>query len=214
MAASPMGPVEPRPRHINRIRACRPTRRSATSSSPRCAASSRGTCCPVASDLEHADEYPEDLVATMRELGLFGVTIPEEYGGLGLDLLTYIGVIEELAAGWMSLSGILNTHVMAANLLKMQGTDGAEGSAGCRAWRRGRSAAASRCPSPTPGPTRARHVPRGARRRRVRDHRHEDVGHERRAGGPRRARGAHRRGHHVLHGREGARAERFGGDHA
>jgi alkylation response protein AidB-like acyl-CoA dehydrogenase len=77
---------------------------------------------PVASDLEHADEFPEALVATMRELGLFGVTIPEEHGGLGLDLLTYVAVIEELAAGWMSLTGILNTHVMAANLLKMQGT--------------------------------------------------------------------------------------------
>jgi len=78
---------------------------------------------PVASELEHADEYPEDIVATMRDLGLFGVTIPEEYGGLGLDLLTYIGVIEELAAGWMSLSGILNTHVMCANLLKGNGTE-------------------------------------------------------------------------------------------
>ena len=49
----------------------------------------------------------------MRELGLFGVTIPEAYGGLGLDLLTYIGVIEELAYGWMSLTGIINTHTMA-----------------------------------------------------------------------------------------------------
>jgi alkylation response protein AidB-like acyl-CoA dehydrogenase len=78
---------------------------------------------PVASDLEHADEYPTEIVATMRDLGLFGVTIPEEYGGLGLDLFTYIGIIEELAAGWMSLSGILNTHVMCANLLKAQGTD-------------------------------------------------------------------------------------------
>ncbi len=78
---------------------------------------------PVASDLEHADEFPDDLVATMRALGLFGVTIPEEHGGLGLDLLTYVAVIEELAAGWMSLTGILNTHVMSANLLKMHGTD-------------------------------------------------------------------------------------------
>ncbi len=78
---------------------------------------------PVASDLEHADQYPADIVATMRELGLFGVTIPEEHGGLGLDLLTYIGVIEELAAGWMSLSGILNTHVMCANLLEAEGTE-------------------------------------------------------------------------------------------
>ncbi len=78
---------------------------------------------PVASDLERADEYPASIVATMAELGLFGVTIPEEYGGLGLDLVTYIGVIEELAAGWMSLSGIVNTHVMAANLLKAEGTE-------------------------------------------------------------------------------------------
>jgi len=78
---------------------------------------------PVASDLEHADEYPADLVATMRDLGLFGATIAPEYGGLGLDLLTYIGVIEELAAGWMSLSGILNTHVMVATLIGAHGTD-------------------------------------------------------------------------------------------
>jgi alkylation response protein AidB-like acyl-CoA dehydrogenase len=78
---------------------------------------------PVASELEHADEYPESIVATMRELGLFGVTIPEEYDGLGLDLLTYCGVIEELSAGWMTLSGVLNTHVMCANLLKANGTD-------------------------------------------------------------------------------------------
>jgi alkylation response protein AidB-like acyl-CoA dehydrogenase len=78
---------------------------------------------PVASDLERADEYPETLVKTMKELGLFGVTIPEEHGGLGLDLPTYVAVIEELAAGWMSLTGILNTHVMSANLLKMQGTE-------------------------------------------------------------------------------------------
>ena len=77
---------------------------------------------PVASDLEHADEYPEAIVTTMRDLGLFGVTIPEEYDGLGLDLLTYCGVIEELSAGWMTLSGVLNTHVMCANLLKASGT--------------------------------------------------------------------------------------------
>jgi alkylation response protein AidB-like acyl-CoA dehydrogenase len=78
---------------------------------------------PVALELEHADEYPAEIVDGMRALGLFGVTIPEEYGGLGLDLSTYTGVIEELAAGWMSLSGILNTHVMVANLLKANGTE-------------------------------------------------------------------------------------------
>ena len=78
---------------------------------------------PVASELEHADEYPAALVATMRDLGLFGVTIAPEYGGLGLDVLTYTAIVEELAAGWMSLTGILNTHVMVANLLAASGTD-------------------------------------------------------------------------------------------
>jgi len=77
---------------------------------------------PVASELEHADEFPTAIVETMKEMGLFGITVPEEYGGLGLDLLTYIGVIEELAYGWMSLSGILNTHTMVATLINTYGT--------------------------------------------------------------------------------------------
>ena len=62
---------------------------------------------PVAADLERTDTFPADIVEQMQALGLFGVTIPERYGGLGLDLLTYIGVIEELAYGWMSLTGIV-----------------------------------------------------------------------------------------------------------
>jgi len=78
---------------------------------------------PVASEMEHADEYPAAIVEQMKQMGLFGVTIPEAYGGLGLDLLTYIGVVEELAYGWMSLSGIVNTHTIAAYLLIEHGTD-------------------------------------------------------------------------------------------
>src|SRR5215217_1217257 len=78
---------------------------------------------PAAGDLERDDRYPEDIVAQMRELGLFGVTIPEAYGGLGLDLLTYIGVIEELAYGWMSLTGIVNTHTIAASLIMANGSE-------------------------------------------------------------------------------------------
>ncbi|MGZ4710764.1 MAG: acyl-CoA dehydrogenase family protein, partial [Acidimicrobiales bacterium] len=78
---------------------------------------------PVASQLEREDRFPEEIVAQMRDLGLFGVTIPEAYGGLGLDLRTYIGVIEELAYGWMSLTGIINTHTMCATLVMYHGDE-------------------------------------------------------------------------------------------
>jgi butyryl-CoA dehydrogenase len=77
---------------------------------------------PVASELEHADEFPTDIVEQMKAMGLFGITIPEEQGGLGLDLLAYIAVVEELAAGWMSLSGIVNTHTIAASVIMRNGT--------------------------------------------------------------------------------------------
>jgi alkylation response protein AidB-like acyl-CoA dehydrogenase len=78
---------------------------------------------PVASQLEHADEYPTELVETMKELGLFGVTIPEEYGGLGLDLTTYACIQVELSRGWMSLSGVLNTHFISAWMISTHGTE-------------------------------------------------------------------------------------------
>ena len=78
---------------------------------------------PVAADLERTDTFPTAIVEQMKAMGLFGVTIPEEYGGLGLDLLTYIGVIEELAYGWMSLTGIVNTHTMAATLIMTHGSE-------------------------------------------------------------------------------------------
>ena len=77
---------------------------------------------PVASKYEHADEYPQPLVDRMCELGLFGATIPVEYGGLGLDYTTYAMIVEELCRGWMSLSGVLNTHLMFAYVLQMHGT--------------------------------------------------------------------------------------------
>lgn len=78
---------------------------------------------PVASDLEHRNEYPHDLVARMKELGLFGATIPADFGGLGLDTLTYAMIVEELCVGWMSLSGILNTHLLLAYLIRTFGSD-------------------------------------------------------------------------------------------
>jgi alkylation response protein AidB-like acyl-CoA dehydrogenase len=78
---------------------------------------------PVATRLEHADEYPKDIVDGMKDLGLFGLTIPEAYGGLGESLLTYALVVEELSRGWMSVSGIVNTHFIVAYMLMQHGTD-------------------------------------------------------------------------------------------
>ena len=78
---------------------------------------------PVASDLEHDDAYPDQIVEGMRDLGLFGATIPEADGGLGLDVLTYTRIVEELSFGWMSLSGVINTHLIAAGLIARHGTD-------------------------------------------------------------------------------------------
>jgi alkylation response protein AidB-like acyl-CoA dehydrogenase len=78
---------------------------------------------PHAQALEHSDEYPTDIVDGMKEMGLFGLMIPEEYGGLGESLLTYALVVEEIARGWMSVSGIINTHFIVAYLLRQHGSD-------------------------------------------------------------------------------------------
>ena len=78
---------------------------------------------PVATELEHRDEYPTDIVEGLKELGLFGLTIPEEYGGLGESLLTYALVVEEIARGWMSVSGVINTHFIVAYMLMQHGTE-------------------------------------------------------------------------------------------
>jgi alkylation response protein AidB-like acyl-CoA dehydrogenase len=77
---------------------------------------------PHAQALEHADEYPTDIVEGMKDMGLFGLTIPEEYGGLGESLLTYALVVEQIARGWMSVSGVINTHFIVAHMIKQHGT--------------------------------------------------------------------------------------------
>ena len=77
---------------------------------------------PVARRMEHEDEYPFELVDRMKELGLFGAIIPEEYGGLALSFTTYALVIEEICRGWMSLSGILNSHLIMAYMVTTNGT--------------------------------------------------------------------------------------------
>ena len=78
---------------------------------------------PVATELEHRDEYPTEIVEGLKELGLFGLMIPEEYGGLGESLLTYALAVEEIARGWMSVSGIINTHFIVAYMLLQHGTE-------------------------------------------------------------------------------------------
>ena len=78
---------------------------------------------PQAEHYDAEDEFPEPIVEQMKELGLFGVTIPEEYGGMGLDLTTYAMIVEELSRGWISISGIVNTHFIGSYLLMKFGTD-------------------------------------------------------------------------------------------
>jgi alkylation response protein AidB-like acyl-CoA dehydrogenase len=78
---------------------------------------------PAATALEHADEYPTQIVEGLKDLGLFGLMIPEEYDGLGQSLLTYALAVEEIARGWMSVSGIINTHFIVAWMLLQHGTE-------------------------------------------------------------------------------------------
>jgi alkylation response protein AidB-like acyl-CoA dehydrogenase len=78
---------------------------------------------PVATELEHRDEYPQALVDRMKELGLFGATIPAAHGGLGLSFSTYARVMEELSRGWMSLAGVINSHLIMGYMIANHGTE-------------------------------------------------------------------------------------------
>jgi alkylation response protein AidB-like acyl-CoA dehydrogenase len=78
---------------------------------------------PVASVMEHQGEYPHALVETMKELGLFGLNIPEEYGGTPVDYTTFAIVFEELSRGWMALAGIIGSHLVLADVLVRYGTE-------------------------------------------------------------------------------------------
>src|SRR6266536_305300 len=78
---------------------------------------------PHATDLDHKDEFPDATVEGMTEMGLFGLTISEDYGGLGESLLTYALVVEQIARGWMSISGVINTHFIVAYMINQHGTE-------------------------------------------------------------------------------------------
>src|SRR3954451_7838435 len=77
---------------------------------------------PHAQELEHGDVYPQEIVDGLTELGIFGLMIPEEHGGPGESVLTYALVVEEIARGWMSVSGVINTHFIVAYMLIQHGT--------------------------------------------------------------------------------------------
>lgn len=77
---------------------------------------------PVAARYDHEDIYPAELIDTMREMGLFGITIPEKYGGLGLDYVTLAIVFEELSKGWMSICGPIGTHLLMSSIIAEHGT--------------------------------------------------------------------------------------------
>ncbi len=78
---------------------------------------------PVAHDLEKNDIYPVELIEKLKALGIFAATIPEAYGGLGFDFGTYVQIVEELSRGWMSLSGVVNTHILVAYMIQSHGTE-------------------------------------------------------------------------------------------
>ena len=78
---------------------------------------------PVASGLEHKDQYPAQIVEGFKRLGLFGCNVPRDFGGLGLDYTTFAAIIEELARGWMSMVGPLGTHSVICDVIHRFGTD-------------------------------------------------------------------------------------------
>jgi ATPase subunit of ABC transporter with duplicated ATPase domains len=133
---------------------------------------------PVATELEHKDEYPTEIVEGMKEMGIFGLMIPEEYGGLGESLLTYALCVEEIARGWMSVSGIINTHFIVAYMVLQHGTEEQKQKYLPR-MATGEMRGRSRCPSRAAAPM-SRHQDQGrARRRRLRHQRPEDVADQR-----------------------------------
>src|SRR3954454_3272458 len=77
---------------------------------------------PAAQELEHSDTYPTEIVEGLKEMGIFGLMIPEEFGGLGESLLTYAVVVEEGGRGWMSVSGVITTHFIGAYMVMHPGT--------------------------------------------------------------------------------------------
>ena len=136
---------------------------------------------PNVIELEHADAYPTEMVEQMREFGLFGATIPTEYGGLGLSTTVYAEIVTQISAVWMSLTGVLNSHLMMAHLIRMFGTDEQRADF-LPKLAAGELRGGLALTEPDGGHRPAGDPHDGAPRRRLlRGQRHEDVDHERRA---------------------------------
>ena len=135
---------------------------------------------PNAEHYDHEDSFPEPIVEQMKELGLFGVTIPEEYGGMGLDLTTYAMIVEELSRGWISISGVVNTHFIGSYLLMKFGSEEQKQKYLPR-MATGEIRAAFSLSEPELGSDvqAIKTSAREGRGREVRDQRPEDVGHQR-----------------------------------
>jgi alkylation response protein AidB-like acyl-CoA dehydrogenase len=99
---------------------------------------------PVASAMEHRNEYPHALVEQMRAMGLFGLNVPEEFGGAEIDFTTFAMIFEELSRGWLGLAGIIGTHSVLCDVLIRFGTRSRSGSS-CLDWRRVNGAAEFVC---------------------------------------------------------------------
>jgi len=78
---------------------------------------------PVAREWEHSGRYPTEIVDKMKQMGLFGITVPEEYGGLGLDTVSMALVFEEISRGWMGIAGIIGSHSLTCRMIARAGTD-------------------------------------------------------------------------------------------
>lgn len=83
----------------------------------------RRSIAPVAREWEHSGRYPTEIVVEMKEMGLFGMLVPRDYGGIGIDAVSYSIVFEEISRAWAGVAGLLGTHTMATRLLAMHGTD-------------------------------------------------------------------------------------------
>ena len=99
--------------------------------------------CPVAREWEPPGRYPDEIVAGMAEMGLFGLTVPEEYGGLAADMVSLALVFEEISRGWMGVAGIIGSHSLSCWMIARYGTE-EQKAATCRNWRPASAGPASR----------------------------------------------------------------------